>query len=157
MADVNEPPEKPTVVGPKVGLANRLHDFTFNSSDPEGHDLYYRISWGDDDIENYAGPYSPGETVTFSHSWSGNGSFAIVAIVKDQYESKSPQTQFNFLVIKNRVLTNPMLVRFLEKIMERLPLIGYLFFNISISFSLHLLSFIFHDNDFKYNSYFLSR
>ncbi len=122
----NQPPEKPTITGPNTGKVGIPLEFTFVSTDPEGHDVYYMIIWGDGHIEDYVGPYVSGEEATFSHTYSSAGDFNIIAKAQDQYGAKSPQNNFQLTITKNKAVTNPLLLRLLEKIMDQLPILRYL-------------------------------
>jgi len=124
----SEPPEKPIITGPKSGKPRVLLTFTFVSIDPEGHDLYYMVNWGDGHYIPYDRAYASGEEVTFSHSWSQVGDYTIVAKAKDQYGAKSPQNSFKLSITKNRAVTKPILLQLLEKIMEQFPLLHYLLY-----------------------------
>jgi hypothetical protein len=115
----NTPPEKAIIIGPKIGITKKYHYFSINSTDQNGHDLYYYVNWGDGDYLNWVGPYSSGETVTFSHTWNANGNYVIIVLVKDQFGLTSPQSEFQFSVIKNRASTFLMLTNVFEYIMER--------------------------------------
>ena len=39
------------------------------ADDPEGNDVFYKVSWGDGFIDGFVGPYASGEEVTLSHAW----------------------------------------------------------------------------------------
>ena len=122
----NNPPTQPVIIGPKIGIIRKSQEFTFNSTDPDGDDVYYLISWGDGDIENWVGPYESGKAATFYHVWMEPGDFTIVAMARDQYEATSSQNEFGIMLIKNRVVTNLVFFNFLEKIMEHFPFPSYL-------------------------------
>ena len=119
----NNPPEKPMISGPKSGNPRKLLTFTFNSTDPEGHDLYYMVAWGDGCYMDYTGPYANGEEVTFSHAWGEAGDYTIIAKVMDQYGAKSPQNSFKLTLTKSRAVTHPILLNLLEKLMDHFPLL----------------------------------
>ena len=119
----NEPPEKPTISGPKTGNPRKLLTFKFKSTDPEGHDLYYRVAWGDGSYMDYTGPYANGEEATFSHAWSEAGNYTIIAKAMNQYGAKSPQNTFKLTLTKSRAVTNPILFQLLEKLIAQFPLL----------------------------------
>ena len=122
----NEPPGKPTISGPKTGSPRKSLKFTFVSTDPEGHDLYYTVHWGDGLYMPYTGPYASGEEITFSHAWSEGGDYTITAKARDGYEAKSPQNSFKLSITKNRAVTNPVLLQLLEKLMDHFPILRQL-------------------------------
>ena len=104
-------------------------DVLFNSTDPEGYDLYYLVNWGDGYYQDYTGPYASGKEVTFNHSWSKVGDYNIIVKVRDQYGARGLQNDFKLRILKERTVTRPALIRFLENIMNRFPLINYIFLN----------------------------
>ena len=63
----NNPPDRPTITGPRQGKPNVDYDFIVSCSDPEGQQVYYHIQWGDGQYERWIGPYDSGEQVTVSH------------------------------------------------------------------------------------------
>jgi len=80
---VNQPPEIPTVGGPKYGKIEGSYDYTFVSTDPEGENIRYYIDWGDGTIDEWIGPYASGSTESVTHTWSKIGDFQIKAKAKD--------------------------------------------------------------------------
>ena len=66
----NLPPEVPDIDGPTRGVVDVSYNFTFNSVDPDGDDVYYYIIWDDGYIEDWEGPYSSGEDFVISHTYS---------------------------------------------------------------------------------------
>jgi hypothetical protein len=126
----NEPPEKPTISGPHTGTARKTLKFTFVSTDPEGHELNYMVNWGDGDFILYQGPYPSGEEVTFSHAWSEEGEYTIIAKARDKYGAKSPQNTFKLTITKNKVVNNQLLSQLLERLIEDFPLFERIFQNI---------------------------
>ena len=122
----NEPPEKPTISGPKIGTLGKLINFKFSSIDPEGNDLYYYIYWDDGDYENWIGPYASGEEVTFGHTWSKAGVYTINIRARDQYGAKSQITQLKLTITRGKAINNLVLHQSLEKLMNRYPILKYI-------------------------------
>jgi hypothetical protein len=117
---VNEPPEKPTIAGQQIIKLYKLVYFGFYSIDPEGNDVYYKISWGDGHIEDY-GPFVSGEQIALNHSWGNAGDFTIVAKPIDKYGSKGPQSEFIVKIIKNKAANNRVINKYLVILINRLP------------------------------------
>lgn len=118
----NEKPTDVNIKGPKYGFGGVDYEFTFVSTDSDGHDLYYRIDWDDGNDTGYIGPYSSGETITLIHSWKNKGKYCIKAWAKDTLEDESGQTNFylNILTNANKVKSvNLIFDKILEKTMER--------------------------------------
>ena len=90
----NQPPYPPTIDGPTVGDPGEELTYTFVAEDPEGHDVYYYIEWGDGNDTGWIGPYPSGEEITRSHSWSENGTYVIRAKAKDIYGHESDWSEF---------------------------------------------------------------
>jgi hypothetical protein len=127
----NEKPEKPTVDGDNFGFGGVEYEFTFTSTDPEGHDIYYLIDWDDDNITEWLGPYSSGETITLNHSWKKKGEYWVKSWVKDIYDKKSGQGMTLIKILTNSAKTTPayrILLSFkvLIKLINRYPMINYL-------------------------------
>ena len=120
------PPNKPTITGPRMTRAGKEVEFKFTAVDPEGHDVYYYINWGDDIREFWLGPYASGETVTFSHIYNESGSFKIISKAKDICDKEGQQNQFTLLVLKNKALTHSLFIRLLEKLMDHFPILEQL-------------------------------
>lgn len=86
----NNPPNKPnTPSGPESGIINKLYTYTTSAIDPDGDNLYYKWDWGDGPFSNWLGPYSSGETVSASHSWTESGIYAIRVKAKDVHGAES--------------------------------------------------------------------
>ena len=104
----NNPPDKPDIDGPSRGKSNTEYDFTFNSTDPNGHDIAeYVVDWGDDSSEEtISGPFESGEEATASHSWTAEKTFTIKAKAKDTYGAESNWSEFQVTITRNRIATN---------------------------------------------------
>jgi len=119
----NSPPGNPTIKGPKSGSSQRLINFAFSSTDPESHNLYYYVFWGDGNYVPWAGPYASGEEATLSHAWNTPGDYTIAVKVMDQYGAKSSQTSFKISITKNKAITNPILFQILKIFMDHFPIL----------------------------------
>ena len=76
-------PSIPTIEGPTNGTAGFSYNYTFNSINPLGDDVYYLIDWGDNTSSGWIGPYISGEDVILSHIWENPGTYEIRAKAKD--------------------------------------------------------------------------
>lgn len=123
----NEPPVAATITGPNSGMVKKLMAFSVTSTDPEGHDIYYFIYWGDGTYEQYTGPFASGEEVIFKHAWSEPNEYSIGVKVKDGYGGKGPQSSFKVKINKNRAVTNPVIFEFLENLIHRLTIFNLIF------------------------------
>ena len=79
----------PTITGPTKGTAGFATDYNFTAIDPESNEVYYFINWGDDANSGWIGPYSSGEQITKSYTWSTKGTYTVKAKAKDSYGHES--------------------------------------------------------------------
>ena len=77
------PPAAPTITGPVEGKIKVAIEYNFTTIDPNGDDVYYFIEWGDSTNSSWIGPFSSGDLVTKSHTWSKKGTYIITATAKD--------------------------------------------------------------------------
>ena len=87
----DEPPVKPEIAGSKIVIAGREYKFAFTATDPEGHDIYYKVDWDDGEGTDWLGPYSSGESLVLDHTWTTKGEYFIKAWARDVFEKESPQ------------------------------------------------------------------
>ena len=119
IASENTAPSTATIKGSKSGKANKLYSYTFTSSDLENDDLYYLICWGDEDIENWIGPYHSGEDLELSHTWSERGSYTIKVKVKDIFDEESKWTNLSIAMTKSKFFN----LNIFERLLHRYPLL----------------------------------
>ena len=124
----NLPPSAPTVSGPTSGKPGESLTFTFNSVDPEGHDVRFLIDWGDGDSETTSFTGS-GNDITASHAWSEKGTYILNVKAEDEYGATSIVTSGIITIPRSKVVTNNML---LLRILERFPLIQKLLPNLGL-------------------------
>ena len=96
------PPETPVKPnGPIEGIAGIEYDFSSNTTDPDGDNIFYKFDWGDGTSSDWLGPYPSGEIVTESNSWKNSGDFDIRVKAKDDNGSDesawSPPLTINIL------------------------------------------------------------
>ena len=89
----------PIINGPRYGEIDVLYNYTFVTEDIGGYDLYYFIDWGDGNNTVWIGPYPSNETITSSHSWSENGTYAIIAKAKNIIDHESDWSDPYFVKI----------------------------------------------------------
>ena len=124
----NTPPEVPEIDGPTSGVAGNSYNFTFNSVDPDGDDVYFYISWGDGYIEKWEGPFESGEDFEISHTYNIKKTYTIEAKAKDTFGDESFIATHEITIPRFRISTEFHL--FLLQLSERFPLLqqllGYL-------------------------------
>jgi hypothetical protein len=99
-------PNAPEISGPISGTNGEEYDYNFISIDVTDDNLYYYIEWGDGEIEEWIGPYTSGEQVTKSHSWSQDGSYVIRAKAKDEKGEESQWTILEISMPRNKPIIN---------------------------------------------------
>lgn len=123
IADGSQPPNKPDPpIGPTEGKTRESYDFTASTNDPETDDVYYLFDWGNDELSEWIGPYSSGETCTISHSWSAKGTFDVRVRAKDVFGMQSewsdpltvsmPKSKLTFNILFKDCCEHPLSVLF---------------------------------------------
>ena len=116
----NDPPDAPTIEGLTRGSAGIKYNYTFTSTDPNGDDVSYNISWGDGNITDWT-TYQPQGPPGYneSHTWSKDGEYIIKVKAKDIDGAESDRTA----IIINIPRTKPLNSKFnlLNWLFERLP------------------------------------
>jgi len=79
-------PGKPT--GPATGEIGIEYTFTTNTTDPQGDEIFYMVSWGDT-VSDWFGPYASGETVDFTHTWNLVGNYSVTVKARDNESLES--------------------------------------------------------------------
>jgi hypothetical protein len=121
----NLPP--PTITGPSSGKAGVATNYNFITTDHDEDNVYYFIDWGDGTNSSWIGPYSSGEQITKSHTWSTKGKYTVKAKAKDTngYESDWATLTVTMPKIKPMIHQNVLLKKLtiffsiLEKIINR--------------------------------------
>jgi len=121
----DEPPGIPDIAGSKIIVAGREYKFAFTSTDPEGHDVYYKVDWDDGEGTDWQGPYRSGESMVLDHAWTTKGEYFIKAWAKDIYEMKSSQGWLKINVMKSKT-RNLNLLNLLTRFIESRPIISIL-------------------------------
>ena len=86
---VNTPPDIPTIDGPTSGVLDISYEFIIETTDPDEHDVYYYIDWGDDTNTGWIGPYESGDEISVENSWSEIGEYDILIKAKDILDDES--------------------------------------------------------------------
>jgi hypothetical protein len=98
----NIPPDKPTITGPTSGKKGEKIEYTFVTTDLNGHDIKYYIDWGDGNNSGWTDYYTSGEEVTISHTWDKKGTFIIEAKAKDIYDAESDWSELFLVTITQK-------------------------------------------------------
>ena len=82
--------------------------------------------WGDGTDTEWSGPYTSGEEVKIEHTYNQGGQTYIFAKAKDQYEQEGEQAEFGLFIIKERAVSNSLLQRIIQRLIEQYPLLDFL-------------------------------
>ena len=116
----NQGPDAPTIKAPNIGISGKPFEITISTVDPEGHDVYYYINWGDGNNDFWLGPYSSGEEVSLNHFYKQGGSITITVKSKDQHDALGFQSSANIYIIKNRAFEYKQRFHFIDNMINQL-------------------------------------
>ena len=118
----NNPPQTPEIDGPSSGVPEVSYNFTFNSVDIDGDDVYFYILWGDGYIEDWEGPFVSGEDFEIAHTYSNKKTYTIEAKARDNYGDESLIATHDINIPRTRANLNILFYWFLERfpLMEKL-------------------------------------
>jgi len=85
----NVSPEIPIIEGPSEAKTGENVEYTISSNDPEGDNIYYYVEWGDNEIEDWFGPFESGSEIKVNHIWNEKGNYLIKVKTKDTQNSES--------------------------------------------------------------------
>jgi hypothetical protein len=112
---LDESPNTPDINGPSKGNEGIEYTYTFSATDPENHDIFYSVSWGDGTNSGWLGPYSSGEEISLTHSWNDKGKYIILARSKDVYNIESEWGEFEMEIPRIRSNFNSIFIITIEK------------------------------------------
>jgi hypothetical protein len=118
----DQAPDRPQITGKQLIIGGLKYNYTFVATDPEEHDIYYKIDWVDGHVTDWLGPYSSGETASFSHAWYEKGTYTIKAWAKDIYGKLSIQSNYMvkvLFVINSNPSNNQMLNNILQNLQHK--------------------------------------
>lgn len=110
------PPAVPTIQGPTQGKPGTSYSYTIVTTDSENDEVFYFVDWGDSTNSSWIGPYSSGDVIIQSHTWSKKGSYDIKAKAKDHHGLESDWGTFEITMPFSSHI--PSLV-FWERLVER--------------------------------------
>jgi parallel beta-helix repeat protein len=121
----NSPPYPPVITGPSKGKPNVEYTYTFTTTDPDEHDLYYYIEWGDGTDTGWLGPNMSGDTLTSTHSFTTKGVYTVKAKAKDTFGLESEWGTLEVTIPKTMAV-NVVFMKILERFPLAFPLIRHL-------------------------------
>jgi hypothetical protein len=125
----NEPPNTPIITGPNKSNIDEEIQFNISCEDPDDDDVYYYIDWGDDQINEWIGPYSSEHQVKLSHIYSEQGDYLIKIKSKDIFYEESEFTTFQISIPKSKSHIN-LLYLSLKQLLSRFHIYGKVLYRI---------------------------
>jgi hypothetical protein len=120
-------PEIPIISGTTAGSSNKSYDYSFKTTDPDGDDIYYYIEWGDQECEDWIGPFRSGQEITLSHIWHEQDTYLIRAKAKDVFGEESGWAYLEVTMPLNQQIPR---YPILELFKDRFPIIYHIIVNI---------------------------
>ena len=119
----NNPPNKPfKLIGPTSGKINTQYQYTTNTTDPDGDDVYYMFDWGNGSSGQWLGPYTAGDTMNAFHAWTAKGTYSIKVKAKDIHNAESEWSDPLPITMPKNKANNPFTI-FLERLIERFSIL----------------------------------
>ncbi len=120
-------PTTPTIVGAIEGKIHRKYEYTFTSTSPLANNLFYQIDWGNGTLTDWLGPYSSGESIILSHSWSEKETYTIRARAKDTDNRWGPWGELEVTMPYSYELSQfPFLHWWLDRFPHAFPILRYI-------------------------------
>ncbi len=86
----NNPPIRPDPPsGPDNGVTGYEYTYTSSTTEPEGEEIYYMFSWGDNTTSNWIGPFLSGQVAEASHIWESPDIYEVRVNTKDENGGQS--------------------------------------------------------------------
>ncbi len=121
----NRAPSAPTIIQEKSDLQGDTYRCTFYSTDPDGDQVYYDITWekidnhvllcdDDDPVTPWIGPFISGDEVRRDHAFTEKGTYKVTLRAKDIFDHISPSTEYTVTYKKAKLFELPFLFQLLE-------------------------------------------
>jgi len=115
----NQPPDVPTIKGQTKIKPGVDYKYTFLTTDPDGDDVWYHISWDNKEIIYVYGPFKSGEEITLSHNWSEEGTYFINCWASDISGEGSDIATLEIIVPRYKTT----IFYFFQSIIDRFPML----------------------------------
>jgi len=86
-----------------AGGAKLSFNFSAVATDPEGDQIYYNFTWGNDNFTGWLGPYNSSVNVTANNSWSNFGEYEIRVKAKDSEGLESDWSENHTITISQLI------------------------------------------------------
>jgi PKD repeat protein len=121
----NQSPGVPNIDGPPSGKPDKEYEYTFNATDPNGDDVKYYISWGDN--TTYETEFNAsGTDVMIKHTWSEDGTYTITAKAQDIHGLNSSEGTLTVKIPRNRAIQKSPFINFLQNHPNLFPILRIL-------------------------------
>jgi hypothetical protein len=125
----NQPPLPPQINGPHQGAPGTSYRFDFQTTDPQGDNIWYFVDWDDGSNSSWQGPYVSGTSIHLMHSWAEKGNFTVKAKAKDTYGAESDWGTLNVVMPSVYISFSSLLLQLVQKYPSLFPglrqLMGY--------------------------------
>ena len=119
-------PETPVITGNSSGKINEEYSLTIFSIDEDDDDLYYYIDWGDNEVEEWIGPYKSGEERIVRHVWKEQNTYSIKVKVRDNFLLESDWSFLEVKISKNKFINLfPWYQYFLDQHLSLFPILRF--------------------------------
>lgn len=121
----NNPPVKPgKPTGPSSGRMGSTYTYKASTTDPDGDQIMYLFDWGDGTNSGWVGPYDSGIECQAKHKWF-YGSYSIKVKARDvpSFEESAWSDPLPISMPRSRAFSNPMILKFFELLIQRLPIL----------------------------------
>ncbi len=120
-------PSQPKITGIKNGNIGVEYDYNIVSIDSDGDQLFYYIDWGDGSFQDWSGPYSSGQEITFKHAFNKKRIYVIKAKAKDTSTLESSWTNFIVRMPRITYIANFKLLFYFQRILDTFHIINNIF------------------------------
>jgi len=100
-------PNPPVITGPTSGMTDKELIFNFSATDPDYDKIFYYVEWGDNQVEDWLGPYNSGKEITVSHIWNEPGIYDIRAKAKDELDVEGEWSEPFTVTVLNDAPSKP--------------------------------------------------
>jgi len=121
----NDPPNKPnTPNGRSSGKVRTSYQYSTNTTDSDGDDVFYLFDWDDGTTSGWLGPYISGDTVNAFHEWIQLGSYSVKVKSMDSNLAESKWSDpLEVSMPKNKLYIITPFLRYLENHPHMFPLL----------------------------------
>jgi hypothetical protein len=118
----NVAPEKPqSPSGPNSGKIRFSYTYSTSTIDVNDDKMFFQWNWGDNNEDDWIGPFESGQICEVNHKWTQNGDYDIRVRAKDEYGATSEWSDpLSISMPKNKVIQTPFL-QFLENLLQNHP------------------------------------